>query len=216
MLPSLRLCCVCALCCSIQRIPEIPAALKALYKTVWEVPQKVLIDMAADRAAFIDQSQSLNVFMAEPTFGKMSSMHFYAWRKGLKTGMYYLRARPKADAIQFTVDQGSLAQRAEDAAAAAAGPGTPVKTRPSGGSRQGSPVKPPAAGPAVPPSPAKLGPDSNPPAAGAGVRRSLNADGPGSVAELWDRALPVPNPVLPGSKPAAADEDGIECLSCGS
>src|ERR1700738_901213 len=64
--------------------------------------------MAADRGAFIDQSQSLNIFMAETNFGKLTSMHFYAWKAGLKTGMYYLRTRPAADAIQFTVDQSSL------------------------------------------------------------------------------------------------------------
>jgi len=93
---------------SIQRIDEIPTSLKVLYKTVWEISQKVLINMAADRGAFIDQSQSLNIFIAEPTFQKLTSMHFYAWKKGLKTGMYYLRTRPAADAIKFTVDQQAL------------------------------------------------------------------------------------------------------------
>lgn len=90
---------------SIQEIDVIPNDLKRLYKTVWEISQKVLINMAADRGAFIDQSQSFNVHMAETNFGKMTSMHFYAWKKGLKTGMYYLRTRPAANAIQFTVDQ---------------------------------------------------------------------------------------------------------------
>ncbi|EGC32866.1 ribonucleotide reductase large subunit [Dictyostelium purpureum] len=89
---------------SIQSIPSIPDDLKELYKTVWEIRQRTLIDMAADRGAFIDQSQSFNVFIAEPTFAKLTSMHFYSWKKGLKTGMYYLRTRPAADAIQFTVD----------------------------------------------------------------------------------------------------------------
>uniref|UniRef100_A0A6A7FPL6 Ribonucleoside-diphosphate reductase n=2 Tax=Hirondellea gigas TaxID=1518452 RepID=A0A6A7FPL6_9CRUS len=90
---------------SIQNIEKIPADLKALYKTVWEISQKVVLQMAADRGAFIDQSQSLNVHIAEPNYGKLSSMHFHAWRLGLKTGMYYLRTKPAASAIQFTVDK---------------------------------------------------------------------------------------------------------------
>ncbi len=94
---------------SVQRIEEIPDDIKKLYKTVWELPQRVIIDMAADRSAYIDQSQSLNVYMGEPSFAKLTSMHFYAWRKGLKTGMYYLRTRPAANAIQFTVDQEAAA-----------------------------------------------------------------------------------------------------------
>lgn len=93
---------------SIQHIDEIPDEIKPLYKTVWEISQRTLIDMAADRGAFIDQSQSFNVFFAEPNYGKLTSMHFYGWKKGLKTGMYYLRTRPAASAIQFTVDQESL------------------------------------------------------------------------------------------------------------
>jgi ribonucleotide reductase alpha subunit len=85
---------------SIQEIPNIPDDLKRLYKTVWEISQRTIIDMAADRAAFIDQSQSMNLFSAEPNYGKLTSMHFYAWKKGLKTGMYYLRSRPAVDAIK--------------------------------------------------------------------------------------------------------------------
>lgn len=93
---------------SIQKIESIPDELKKLYRTVWEIPQKNLINMSADRGAFIDQSQSLNIHLADPTFGKMSSMHFYAWKKGLKTGLYYLRTRPAADPIKFTVDKTKL------------------------------------------------------------------------------------------------------------
>ncbi|MGG5507806.1 MULTISPECIES: ribonucleoside-diphosphate reductase subunit alpha [unclassified Myroides] len=89
---------------SVQQLNEIPQELKDLYKTAWEIKQKTLLDMAADRGAFICQSQSLNLFMAEPTASKLTSMHFYAWKKGLKTGMYYLRTRPAVDAIKFTVD----------------------------------------------------------------------------------------------------------------
>ncbi|QDZ21537.1 ribonucleoside-diphosphate reductase [Chloropicon primus] len=87
---------------------DIPDRLKNMYKTVWEIKQRTLIDMAADRGAFIDQSQSFNVHMSDPNFGKMTSLHFYAWKKGLKTGMYYLRTRAAADAIKFTVDQQAL------------------------------------------------------------------------------------------------------------
>lgn len=93
---------------SIQTLPNIPDELKALYKTVWEISQKHIIDMAADRAAFIDQSQSLNIHIKDPTMGKLTSMHFYGWKKGLKTGMYYLRTQAAAAAIQFTVDQNSV------------------------------------------------------------------------------------------------------------
>ena len=90
---------------SIQLIEEIPALIKELYKTVWEIKQKTLIDLAADRGAFICQSHSLNLFVSNPTFAKLTSMHFYAWKKGLKTGLYYLRTKAAADAIKFTVDQ---------------------------------------------------------------------------------------------------------------
>lgn len=90
---------------SIQNIPEIPQNIKDLYKTVWEISQKTILDMAADRGAYICQSQSLNVHIQEPNFGKLTSMHFYAWKKGLKTGMYYLRTKAAADAIKFTVEK---------------------------------------------------------------------------------------------------------------
>ncbi|MFZ2900713.1 MAG: ribonucleoside-diphosphate reductase subunit alpha [Saprospiraceae bacterium] len=90
---------------SVQDIPGIPDDLKALYKTVWEISQKAIIDMAADRGAFICQSQSMNLFVENPNFGKLSSMHFYAWQKGLKTGMYYLRSKAATDPIKFTVEQ---------------------------------------------------------------------------------------------------------------
>lgn len=89
---------------SIQSIPEIPQELKDLYKTVWEIKQKTIIDMAADRGAFICQSQSLNLFIAQPNMAKLTSMHFHAWKSGLKTGMYYLRTKPAAEAIKFTLD----------------------------------------------------------------------------------------------------------------
>lgn len=93
---------------SVQHIDEIPADIKELYKTVWEIKQRNLIDMAADRGAYICQSQSLNLFVDTPSASKLTSMHFYAWKKGLKTGMYYLRTQAATQAVQFTVEkQGS-------------------------------------------------------------------------------------------------------------
>ncbi len=90
---------------SIQNIAEIPADIKELYKTVWEIKQRNIIDMAADRGAFICQSQSLNLFVDAPNSSKLTSMHFYAWKKGLKTGMYYLRSQAATQAVQFTVEK---------------------------------------------------------------------------------------------------------------
>ena len=93
---------------SVQNIAGLPDELKALYKTVWEIPQREIIEMAADRAPFIDQSQSLNLFVASPTYAKLTSMHFFAWEKGLKTGLYYLRTRPAVNPVQFTVDKQAM------------------------------------------------------------------------------------------------------------
>ena len=93
---------------SIQKIGNIPDDLKALYKTTWEISQKTILKMAADRGAFIDQTQSLNIHMAEPNYAKITSMHFYGWKLGLKTGMYYLRTKPAANPIQFTVDKAKV------------------------------------------------------------------------------------------------------------
>ncbi|GMM39054.1 ribonucleotide-diphosphate reductase subunit [Saccharomycopsis crataegensis] len=92
---------------SIQDLPNIPQELKELYKTVWEISQKKIIDLAADRGPFIDQSQSMNIHIRAPTMGKLTSMHFYGWKKGLKTGMYYLRTQAASAAIQFTIDKNS-------------------------------------------------------------------------------------------------------------
>jgi len=93
---------------SVQEIDEIPIDLKLIYKTVWEYRQKTLIDMAADRGVYIDQSQSFNVHMTNCSTGKLTSMHFYGWKSGLKTGMYYLRSKAATDAIKFTIDQAVL------------------------------------------------------------------------------------------------------------
>lgn len=99
---------------SIQNIPEIPQELKDLYKTVWEISQKAVIDMAAERGAYICQSQSMNIHIQDPNFGKLTSMHFYAWKKGLKTGMYYLRTKAATDAIKFTVQKNQEEQPAAE------------------------------------------------------------------------------------------------------
>ena len=94
---------------SIQNIKEIPDNIKELYKTAWEISQKTILDMAADRGAYIDQSQSLNIFMENANFAKLTSMHFYGWKAGLKTGMYYLRTKAATDAIKFTLDKEAMA-----------------------------------------------------------------------------------------------------------
>ena len=95
---------------SVQNINEVPQNLKDLYKTAWEISQKSIIELAADRGAYICQSQSLNIFMENANFGKLTSMHFYGWEKGLKTGMYYLRTKAATDAIKFTIDKSSMAE----------------------------------------------------------------------------------------------------------
>jgi ribonucleotide reductase alpha subunit len=133
---------------SVQNVHCIPQELKDLYKTVWEIKQRAIIDLAADRGAFIDQSQSLNIHMAEPNIGKLTSMHFYSWKKGLKTGLYYLRTRPKADAIQFTVDQTALAaSRAEGQAAGSASNSAASSPAKQAGGPPTSPFRAPVAQP---------------------------------------------------------------------
>jgi len=95
---------------SVQNIDEVPQRLKDLYKTAWEISQKAIVDLAADRGAYICQSQSLNIFMENANFGKLTSMHFYGWEKGLKTGMYYLRTKAATDAIKFTIDKSAMTE----------------------------------------------------------------------------------------------------------
>jgi ribonucleoside-diphosphate reductase alpha chain len=117
---------------SIQHIEEIPEAIRALYKTVWEIPQKELIDMAVERSAFICQSQSLNLFIEEPTIGKISSMYMYAWKQGVKT-TYYLRSRARTRIQKTTVDREQLSN---GAGAVSAGPATPVAAPKAQGAKQ--------------------------------------------------------------------------------
>merc|ERR1712137_1430621 len=107
---------------SVQRIEEIPPNLKELYKTVWEIKQKAVIEMASDRGAYIDQSQSINIHMIDANTAKLSSMHFYGWNLGLKTGMYYLRTKAATEAIKFTVD----VEKVRSAAVAIQGSGIPA------------------------------------------------------------------------------------------
>ncbi|KAJ2921215.1 hypothetical protein H1R20_g15879, partial [Candolleomyces eurysporus] len=134
---------------SIQNIPNIPADVKAIYKTVWEISQKKVIDLAADRGAFICQSQSLNVHLQSPTLGQLTSMHFYGWKKGLKTGMYYLRTRPATQAIQFTVDQSLLkTAKEQQKQGQQQTPGTAAPSKPTGGlSRPNGGIPTPQASP---------------------------------------------------------------------
>ena len=94
---------------SVQNIERIPQDLKELYKTVWEMSMKDIIDMSRQRGYFIDQSQSLNLFMQDANYAKLTSMHFYAWKSGLKTGMYYLRTKSAVDAIKFTLNNDKVA-----------------------------------------------------------------------------------------------------------
>jgi ribonucleoside-diphosphate reductase alpha chain len=100
---------------SIQHIDRIPEDLKALYKTVWEMSMKDIIDMSRQRGYFIDQSQSLNLFMQDADYAKLTSMHFYAWKSGLKTGMYYLRTKSAVNAIQFTLSNQNKEGASEEA-----------------------------------------------------------------------------------------------------
>merc|ERR1719263_2486450 len=112
---------------SVQHIDQIPVDIKELYKTVWEIKQRAVLDMAADRGAYIDQSQSLNIHMVDATTAKLSSMHFHAWQLGLKTGMYYLRTKAAVDAIKFTIEVDKV-KRASFQSTAAATPSTPVQS----------------------------------------------------------------------------------------
>lgn len=132
---------------SIQAIEAIPKEIRDLYKTVWEISVKTQMNMAADRGAFIDQSQSFNIHVAEPNYGKLTSIHFYGWKLGLKTGMYYLRTKPAANPIQFTVDKSRLPVAAKSpnqsspSADNRSQPVTPVKTeRQNGPSQNGTPT----------------------------------------------------------------------------
>ena len=98
---------------SIQHIETIPAEVREIYKTTWEIKQRIVLDMAADRGAFIDQSQSLNLHVIDANFAKLTSIHFHAWKRGLKTGMYYLRTKAASSAIKFTVDADKVKQSKE-------------------------------------------------------------------------------------------------------
>merc|ERR1712224_427737 len=103
---------------SVQDIQDIPKDLKDLYKTVWEIKQRSVLDMCADRGIFIDQSQSTNIHMTDATTSKLSSMHFHGWKLGLKTGLYYLRTKAATDAIKFTVDVEQMKRASQTADAA--------------------------------------------------------------------------------------------------
>lgn len=150
---------------SIANIPNIPDDIKALYKTVWEISQRHVVQMAADRGAFIDQSQSLNIHLKEPTMGKITSMHFAGWKAGLKTGMYYLRTMAASAPIQFTVDQEAL--KVEDTNVARTLGGSKRRTMIGGGMstpstpRYSAMKSPPITAPNGVPTPATTPPASN-------------------------------------------------------
>ncbi|KAK1223145.1 ribonucleotide-diphosphate reductase subunit rnr1 [Marasmius sp. AFHP31] len=172
---------------SVQNIPNIPDNIKAIYKTVWEISQKKVLDLAADRGAFICQSQSLNVHLSAPTMGQLTSMHFYGWKKGLKTGMYYLRTRPAAQAIQFTVDQSVLkvAKAQQGKAGTEKQPSTVTVSTPTTTT----------ASPAV-----------------ASVSASSSASSV-AVAPSSSGGLPTPTPSTPEKSPVAAATDSLDALS---
>lgn len=117
---------------SVQNVASIPAELKAIYKTVWEISQKAVIDLSADRGAFIDQSQSLNIHLSSPSMAQLTSMHFYGWKRGLKTGMYYLRTRAAVSAVKVTIDNATInAAKVTNKTAAALPPPPKVQTLPT-------------------------------------------------------------------------------------
>lgn len=108
---------------SVQAIQELPQQMRDVFKTAWEMKQRTIIDMAAERGAYIDQSQSLNLFLPNPNYQQLSSMHFHSWRRGLKTGIYYLRSQPATEAIKFTIRrQGASTADSRGKAAAATPP----------------------------------------------------------------------------------------------
>lgn len=225
---------------SIQAVSEIPAELKALYKTVWEIKQRVIIDMAADRGAYICQSQSLNIHMGAPTIRKLTSMHFHAWKSGLKTGMYYLRTKPKAHAIQFTVDTAKADKKvADDAGKAEAAKGgaaaaEAAEASPSKASAGSSPALRALSGNVAPPAGAKLTPAAAssgassgasteaaaavaPPAAAAKSRFAFGAAAAAEEEDGDDLLANLARQVrIGGAKSAGLEEEEEGCLNCGS
>ncbi|GAA6051557.1 hypothetical protein JCM3770_003468 [Rhodotorula araucariae] len=182
---------------SIQNVVGIPEDLRRIYKTVWEISQKTVIDLAADRGAFIDQSQSLNIHLSSPTMAQLTSMHFYGWKKGLKTGMYYLRTRAAVGAIKFTVDQATLneakAANAPNAQPPASAKPSPIRDITNGVARASisAPV----------PTPVKRSPTSSTPSA---------SPAPSSVPSAAPTPAPVPAPLADAAAapaPAAEEED---------
>lgn len=184
---------------SVQDIPGVPDHLREIYKTVWEIKQRELVDMAADRSPYIDQSQSLNIHLKDATAGKVTSMHFHGWKLGLKTGMYYLRTKPKAMPIQFTVDQTELRRlrdTASECGTSVAAVGSPASVHECDGSPHGraTPGSAPSASAAPSPASASMSPVLCP------YRPGTRAGGGGGVGHggVYD------------------DDDDDGCLVCGS
>lgn len=201
---------------SVQNVKSIPDDVKALYKTVWEIKQRTILDMAADRGAWIDQSQSLNIHLAEPTVGKLTSTHFHAWRLGLKTGLYYLRTRPKADAIQFTIDQDEVAKsRAAPSTQKTSRPTTPQRETVGAKRNQNSPSKqyqsPERKFAPVPMSLREEKDDSPRPSAESEEEEEYSFSAAAQAAHLALIAVQEQSPTMSANND---DEDG--CLMCGS
>ncbi|KAI6123381.1 ribonucleotide reductase [Pisolithus croceorrhizus] len=193
---------------SVANIPSVPDDIKAIYKTVWEISQKKIIDLAADRGAFICQSQSLNIHLQAPTMGQLTSMHFYGWKKGLKTGMYYLRTRPAAQAIQFTVDQSILKtariQDADNKGRTAATSSTPAPVRPS--------ALAPGQSPAAAPSTSENGVPSS---SASTVPSASSSSGNGEVDPEYSAALQrQKDRELAEAQLACSLENKEACLMC--
>jgi ribonucleoside-diphosphate reductase subunit M1 len=193
---------------SIQNIPNIPDDVKAIYKTVWEISQKKILDLAADRGAYICQSQSLNVHLQSPTLGQLTSMHFYGWKKGLKTGMYYLRTRPAAQAIQFTVDQTALksAQSVIDGAARDRKTNGSVPTRAPVFQNDTANVKGKSAVTTSTPSGSSL------PSSSASISSASTPSSPGPAVEAIDQSLASMSLNERTSKAAEADPEFAAAL----
>ncbi|GBG91608.1 hypothetical protein CBR_g52642 [Chara braunii] len=189
---------------SVQSLSGVPDDIKQIYKTVWEIKQKNLVNMAADRGAFIDQSQSLNIHMDTPNFGKLTSLHFYTWKKGMKTGMYYLRSKAAADAIQFTVDNSTPSLKASRGEQLLSSGGQPAKSRSKSSMllREGAF----AAAPAIMPMTLPQETQYNHSSAGSSISTPSSSP-PGSPVLMAEKGM---------EQIICSLENRDECMSCGS
>lgn len=196
---------------SIQNIPNIPSDIKALYKTVWEISQRTIVQMAADRGAFIDQSQSLNIHLKEPTMGKITSMHFAGWKLGLKTGMYYLRTMAASAPIQFTVDQEQL--KVADTNIARGAANTKKRSIPSSSSAYASNAHSAVPRPMYVQKPPIENTATTGSASANGVPTPMSTPPPPASSDAENRKLPMPASVLPTFKADADEGESPKLLS---